>query len=1658
MPNLNKITSLKTENKVSSMRTMFANATNQKVAYADNGKNNIIASTEEIDLSTNGIRDSNNDLNGNGDYITNQSNAFKLLDYYDKIIEEKNGELRKLYKAMVEKQKEIDNIDNRYLGYNYGGWAQEELNPNRYDAKLSQLQKELNELTEEYNTQYNDLFNIQELRNITFEHTYSLYSKNTDFDTNAKSTVDHIALKAINNTEEDYMECGIVAYDKDGNVIEDTKQIALYCHLNPDVSKQVTDANINDTSIKEYDDNVLKYLSDDEIKTLTYLYNNNDEKRLNAYIKYMENCAAARKGNEEAQKVIAQIDEIYSKVGTVSSTIGMAGPVEIEYTEKAAYADVLALLAKNGFKDGLKTFCEGLENATLQEVDASITAEQYKTRFLLEHLQERYGEEEFRLKVLNGTYELSSTIGNQFPTLVISNIVPVVGQFVGLSLLGVSAMGNARKHAIQMGASDSSAYLYGVMDGLSEAGLQYLLGGLVGLSGETGLDSFLESVGVPKFLASMLSEATEESVQEVLEPLLLTISTNGEIPYEVDWNQVLKAGLYGGITAGILNGGMMVVNGTSYLIQNINMDIIQNVEQQNITLEEKIKLLQEKGILIPETTQDLEGNNIKVTDASTPTVSETIFDFDFADFYDPKYGHLNGGYGIGAQTIIGPNASITRINGTGIDSVTGEEVVGLGSHGDNAEQILSEMFDLPRLKKENNTIIFNAETSQILEQHDNASSQSIEIRHVNEQGDSYMAIQVPENLTSFQYNELLRLGVKLESLPNVGFSFQIKGSDKRFVSSNSFTNDSVLAADPDLTEEDIVTRLDSGFLNGQIKLIDVGNNTDRISTAKNRVFSTSDGLAFGKNNPISLHTSSSSVYRITGMSQIADIINCSHIRPKEGKINGGHTNEVFWAMGSDNLFYFDKRPVLETSKDKVIEGQIGALSLDDLTAVWIFDESKNCYVNKIDAIKQIRSQYQGTGTNIAIEQLQSLIKQADHTSIKKGYLDSDGKIVFDSEMFTDLSDGTLPLWEEVLDGPKHGDNVSSLITPSSDSISEAGEVSIDENNESKRKFIDNIKSQYGVDEELLLSVKKDFGNTFFDGLVFYYNEKSVKEFFNTIVNTENYETFRRWTDFLSKQNLLYMGNIPEVIFTFLQHGPLIENILANPILDEEELSNLVYIIHNDYRWFNDIKTIEDLKNIRTVHKNAVDQEVEELKKPNTPMSSERLKQYIRFILFGRDLYEKEFVELNLGDQIPAELRALYQIREEIDSIDDFDELCRKYDHIMDMAPSLTYREIQDLNEWVKTQIWNNAITRPNPQTLEYTEEGIPVYHYTGQPFFEVGHTMGVRGGANYRNAKLNLVEHPELWNTSYGTTYVSFWAMNDTHLRVAFSESDSVMAGVSKFHPYELLNFSSDDAATPHELAKKIRTKDFVTPDAIMVDCWRYPEIVTERIVKNERIPFDHIICFDGIINEGSKRWAKYYDIPIYMIHRQQYRDIIAQKQSEYLKSSLTSVNKDKIRELLFSGSAMQAPLHIRHFGLAATGGTTMCDRLIKTLDVLEGTYKTGVISDIGYGEWFSYVAQLCRKNKVRIGSMRTEDVINYINMIHNVALDKVTSTEFSQEFDNYYRYMDETLRTYMLFKACESGLYDREKALELMDNWHYRCYSEQTQKFIQAYIDKLEK
>lgn len=123
---------------------------------------------------------------------------------------------------------------------------------------------------------------------------------------------------------------------------------------------------------------------------------------------------------------------------------------------------------------------------------------------------------------------------------------------------------------------------------------------------------------------------------------------------------------------------------------------------------------------------------------------------------------------------------------------------------------------------------------------------------------------------------------------------------------------------------------------------------DRTIGIQNRVF-TGDPI-FPKTTWQIPAFNTNSAYRLAGQSQIDDMIQTGFVRPRFGKIKGGHTNEVHWSAGNAKSGY-NIQPgqyILESPRG-LVDGTSNALGVNDLSHVWT---TRNGQV--IDIIDEIR--------------------------------------------------------------------------------------------------------------------------------------------------------------------------------------------------------------------------------------------------------------------------------------------------------------------------------------------------------------------------------------------------------------------------------------------------------------------------------------------------------------------------------------------------------------------------------------------------------------------------------------------------------------------------------------------------------------------------------
>ncbi len=218
-----------------------------------------------------------------------------------------------------------------------------------------------------------------------------------------------------------------------------------------------------------------------------------------------------------------------------------------------------------GITDGVENFGEGMYDF-LGGMDGKKNANQYEAAFIMMYLQEN------ETQFLQGDYEISSSIGNMLPTIAVSTLLSCCGaegavpEVVASTLMGMSAAGNAMEEAYQEGHGKLESIIYGLINGASEATLGYFLGGIPGISKLS--NNSLK--GIAGMLANMLSEGIEESTQEIVDVFLRQICF-GEDTFNPE--VIAKAGIYGFITAGIMNGGNAIINDIVIDVYSIINDV-----------------------------------------------------------------------------------------------------------------------------------------------------------------------------------------------------------------------------------------------------------------------------------------------------------------------------------------------------------------------------------------------------------------------------------------------------------------------------------------------------------------------------------------------------------------------------------------------------------------------------------------------------------------------------------------------------------------------------------------------------------------------------------------------------------------------------------------------------------------------------------------------------------------------------------------------------------------------------------------------------------------------------------------------------------------------------------------------------------------------------
>lgn len=333
----------------------------------------------------------------------------------------------------------------------------------------------------------------------------------------------------------------------------------------------------------DIDSSWVRYLSEDEKNTYHYLLGKYGTEKANEYAKTLEETGNYR----IAENVAANNDE------NNKSLIKWIG------------GDTGAHLGR-AVESGLESFGANIGQIFDDEARATLPSE-----YLTAINKENAGK-------LEGFFiDVAQNMGNNLPSMVLS-AVPGIGQVAGTGSFFASAYGSALKEAKDMGADSDQQMLYALASATAEVTTEKVLGGLKGLSNNTlsqtvrnamkdNVKSAVLRAG-SELGASALSEATEEYIQAILEPVFQNAILDEDNNISLISEDAIYSALIGAVSAGTLNSVSVIATTKTYASSGKDIKEQGNVEE---LIDYAMKL---EGTKAYELASEIKKGNLKETD------------------------------------------------------------------------------------------------------------------------------------------------------------------------------------------------------------------------------------------------------------------------------------------------------------------------------------------------------------------------------------------------------------------------------------------------------------------------------------------------------------------------------------------------------------------------------------------------------------------------------------------------------------------------------------------------------------------------------------------------------------------------------------------------------------------------------------------------------------------------------------------------------------------------------------------------------------------------------------------------------------------------------------------------------------------------------------
>ena len=257
----------------------------------------------------------------------------------------------------------------------------------------------------------------------------------------------------------------------------------------------------------------------------------------------------AKEGKEKAQEYLNSIQDSLNQRKAASMYAEMEGGTGMEMLF--------------GIQAGLDQFKGGIQGAVRGALGDGAYVAPSATQYASGMVREDLADDGAKLPSwLGGAslgqagYDLLTTTANMAPSVAIGMLNPTLGT----AALGVSAGGSAYQEALNEGYTVEQARGYGILSGASEIVMEKLLGGISAYGGNAMGKFFARNMKnadtalkrIARVLGGMLSEFSEEYLQEVLTPVFRNLTLGTEEEVKLVSADALYSGFLGAITGGVM--------------------------------------------------------------------------------------------------------------------------------------------------------------------------------------------------------------------------------------------------------------------------------------------------------------------------------------------------------------------------------------------------------------------------------------------------------------------------------------------------------------------------------------------------------------------------------------------------------------------------------------------------------------------------------------------------------------------------------------------------------------------------------------------------------------------------------------------------------------------------------------------------------------------------------------------------------------------------------------------------------------------------------------------------------------------------------------------------------------------------------------------------